>query len=728
MNQINIVSDRRTFLKGAAAVSAGLVIGLRLAVPAARAQTEGAIAEALANVQPNAFIRIAPDNIVTVLSKHIEFGQGPYTGLATIAAEELDADWSLVRAESAPANLELYANLALGAQLTGGSSAIANSWDQMRLAGALARAMLIQAAAAEWGVPAGEITTAKSRLMHKASGKDAPYGEFAPAAAALPVPDDVPLKDPKDFILIGTDVPKLDSRAKTTGKAMFTIDRYRDGMLTVLVARPPLFGGKVASFDDKAARAIEGVVDVKQIPQGIAVYAEGYWPAKKGRDALVIEWDEAGAENRSTGQLIDYYRKLAAAPGVTAAGDPTKTAAGLAAAAKTVEATYVFPYLAHAAMETLDCALVWTDDGVQSWFGSQAQTLDQMGMAKVLGLDPAQVKIETLFAGGSFGRRAQPDAGVAVEAAEAVKAIGKNRPIKLIYTREDDMQAGRYRPLFVHRMKAGLDGSGAITGWEHVLVGQSIMGSGPFASRVTGGIDPTSVEGAFDPPYKIGNPHVSLHTTDAGVTVLWWRSVGHTHTGFAVETFMERVLKAAGKDSVEGRLELMRGVNPRLAGTLEAVAKAADWGGPVPEGRARGVASVESFNSYVSQVAEVSIGSDGKPKVHKVWVAVDCGIAVTPNIIRAQMEGGVGYGLGAILHDEITLDGGRVVQTNFDTYRSLRIDEMPEVEVTIIKSNEKPTGVGEPGVPPIGPAVANAWAALTGQWVTELPFRSAAGV
>jgi isoquinoline 1-oxidoreductase beta subunit len=731
MNEILSKTSRRAFLQGAGAAGAGLVLAMHLPLNA-RAQSGAAIAfrpteAAAGSFEPNAFVRLAPDNTVTVLIKHLEMGQGPYTGLSTLVAEELDADWSLMRAEGAPADTALYKNFAFDMQGTGGSTAIANSYDQMRMAGATARAMLVAAAAEEWGVPAAEIETRKSVLSHAASGKSAPYGDFAAKAAAVPVPKDVKLKDPKDFTLIGTDVPKLDSRAKTTGKAHFTIDEMREGMLTVLIRRPDRFGGKVKSVDDAAARAVKGVVDVKTIPQGVAVYAEGYWAAKKGRDALGVEWDDSAAERRSTPEMFAYYAKLAEAHGMPAGASRGDAEAGIKGAAKTIAADYRFPYLAHAAMETLDCAIEWRDDGVEAWYGCQFPSIDQGVIAKVFGVDPKQVKINVLLAGGSFGRRAQPDAHVAAEAAEAAKAIGKNRAVKLIYSREDDMKAGYYRPAFFHRMRAGLDEAGKIVGWEHILVGQSIFAGGPLAPMIEGGVDPTSVEGAADFEYELADVKVSLHTADIGVPVLWWRSVGHTHTNYAVETFLDRLFMESGTDPVEGRLALLT-KHPRHTGVLKAVAEMSNWGGPVPEARARGVSVVKSFNSYVAEVVEVSVGPEGLPKVHKVWCAVDCGIVVNPNVVTAQMEGGIGFGLGAILHDQITLTDGVVDQGNFDDYRSLRIDEMPEVEVRIIESTEKPTGVGEPGVPPVGPALASAWAKLTGEWVTELPFKPGPGV
>ncbi|HEY6256928.1 MAG TPA: xanthine dehydrogenase family protein molybdopterin-binding subunit [Xanthobacteraceae bacterium] len=712
MTQHDMRLSRRAALQGLA----GLVIGVCLP-EAAFAQSGAARAFApgagpTGTLAPNAFVRIGTDDTVTVLIKHIELGQGPLTGLSTLVAEEMDADWSKVRAEHAPSNADLYKNLAFGAQGTGGSTAMANSYAQMRQAGATARAMLVQAAAEAWGVPAREITTERSVLRHAASGRQARFGELAQAAARLPVPADVPLKDPAAFRLIGQDgaVRRLDSAIKANGSAQFTIDIREPGMLTVLVAHPPRFGGKVASFDDAAARRVGGVVDIKQIPAGIAVYAEGYWPARKGREALRITWDDSAAERRGSERLIEEYRALARRPG-TLANAKGDAEMALARAERVIEAEFVFPYLAHAPMEPLDGFLRFDGERASARLGSQLQTGDHMTFAAVLGIPPERVEIETMLAGGSFGRRAQADMHFAAELAQAAKAIGPGRPIKLMWTREDDIQGGHYRPLVVHRMRGGLR-DGKIVAWASTVVGQSILKGTPFEAMIKDGVDPTSAEGASELPYEVADFRCDLHTTELAVPVLWWRSVGHSHTGYAVECFVDELLEAAGQDPVAGRLAMM-GNAPRAAGVLRAVAELARWSGPGPaNGRARGVAVVESFDSYVAQIAEVSAGSGGEPRVHKIWCAVDCGVPVNPDVIRAQMEGGIGYGLGHALFAEVALDAGRPVPTNFDSYRALRIQEMPEIEVTVLRSSEKPTGVGEPGVPPIGPAVANAMARL----------------
>ena len=723
-------TDRRTVLKGLGSVGAGLVLAVQLPTTA-RAESGAAAVlkggDTKGVFAPNAFIRIAPDNTVTVIVKHIEFGQGPYTGLATLVAEELDADWSQMRAASAPANTALYKNLIFGMQGTGGSTAIANSYEQMRKAGAAARAMLVEAAAGEWGVPSSEITVSKGKISHAASGKSSGFGAFAEKAAELSAPSNVKLKDPSQFTLIGTNLPKLDTADKSKGKAKYTLDFQRPDMLTVLIARPARFGAKLKGFDEAEARNVKGVVDIKALPNGVAVYADGFWAAKKGRDALKISWDQSNSETRSSADILNEFKEAAKKPGKVAAnrGDVTTAFGGTdSKGLKIFEAEYTFPFLAHAPMETLDCVLEWAPDGgAIAYCGSQMPTIDQARIGQILGLRPEEVTISTQLAGGSFGRRATPTADIASEAAWALKALGKKRPVKVVWTREDDIKNGYYRPAFVHRLKAALDDKGNISHWDQVIVGQSIMQGTPFEGMaMQNGLDPTMFEGASDLPYAIENFQVSVHMMQHGIPPLWWRSVGHTHTAYTTETFLDVLFEAAGKDPVEGRLALLGDKHPRHAGVLRAVAKLADWGSAVPEGRARGVAVHKSFNSYVAQVAEVGKDEDGEPKVFKVWCAVDCGVPVNPNVIAAQMEGGLGYGLGHALFSEITVENGAVQQSNFHDYESMRIQHMPEVEVEIIKSTEPPTGVGEPGTPPVAPAVANAWAKLTGEHVQVLPF------
>ncbi len=709
----DFTATRRTFLAGA-----GLVIGVAIAPRFLSAAPTGVPAGGAGDLKPmNAFVKIGTDDTVTVLSKHIEFGQGPFTGLATLVAEELDAEWSQMRAVHSPTDNKIYANLAFGLQGTGGSSSIANAYEQMRKAGATARAMLVAAAAAEWKVPAAEITVEKGRIKHAASGKESGFGAFADKAASQTPPADPKLKDPKDFVLIGRDLPKLDTREKTNGTAIFTLDIMPDRLLTAVVAHPKHFGAVVKSFDDTDARKVMGVVDVKKIAQGIAVYGENTFAALKGRDALRIEWDLSKAETRSSAELAAEYVRHFDEPGLEATNTGDVAAAFRQQGLQTVEAQIVFPFLAHAPMEPLDAVFIKAADGsVDIYNGAQFPGFDQQVAAKILALDETKVRVNTQLAGGSFGRKAQFGSPYMQEAASVYAAIGGDRPLKHMWTREDDIQGGFYRPMYAHKMRGAIDADGRITAWEQIIVGQSIMAKAD--------LDSTSVEGASNLPYRIPNLKVTSHNVTLPIPPLWWRSVGHTHTGFAVETFVDELLTRVGRDPVDGRLALLDPAS-RHAGVLRKAAEMSDWGATPAEGRARGVAVVESFGSFVAQVAEVSVGPDGAPRVHKVWCAVDCGVAVNPNIIKAQMEGGIGYGLGAVLFDAVTLGkGGRIMQSNFHDYRSIRINEMPDVAVEIIRSTEKPTGVGEPGVPPIGPAVANAWRKLTNAPVRQLPIVS----
>lgn len=718
---VNVSASRRAFLKGSAA--AGLVIALRLPVQNAAAAAAGAPSEFI----PNAFLRIAPDSTITVISKHIEFGQGPYTGIATVLADELDADWAQITVESAPADATKYFNTAFGkVQGTGGSTAMANSWEQLRQAGAEARARLIAAAAKTWGVDPGSITIDKG-IVKDAAGHSARFGELVALAQQIELTGPFKPKEPDAWRLIGSKVPKVDTVPKTDGTAVYTIDVKLPDMATCLIARPSRFSAKVQSFDPAPVLAMPGVKEVFVVPQGVAVLADGFWAANKGRDALKITWDESGTESRSSDAIVRQYLELANSTGAVARNDGDAEKA-LAGTAKVIEATYVFPYLAHAPMEPNDCVIRRTGDGgVELMFGSQLQTVDQGVAAGVLGLKPEQVAIKTLLAGGSFGRRATPAADMAAEAAQVLKAAKHQGPIKVIWTREDDIKGGRYRPIFVHRLRATLDDKSEILAWDQVIVGQSFMKGSPFeASMIKNGVDQTMVEGASTLPYQIPNLRVSAHMAEVGVPTLWWRSVGSTHTAFSTETFLDQLADAVGVDPFQLRRKLL-GKHPRHLGVLELAAQKADWGQPLAKGRARGIAVHESFKSYVAHVVEVSVGGDGLPKVERVVCAADCGIAINPDVVKAQLEGGMGFGLSAALFASIDLDDGRVVQSNFHDYRVLRIDEMPDIEVHIVPSKENPTGIGEPGVPPIAPAVANAWSKLTGQRVFTLPFSRSVG-
>ncbi|HIJ62679.1 MAG TPA: xanthine dehydrogenase family protein molybdopterin-binding subunit [Rhodospirillaceae bacterium] len=709
--------SRRLFLTLIGVSSGALAIGAAFRLSAAGAPA--------AAPDPDSFVRIGSDNTVTVVVKHLEMGQGVSTGLTTIVAEELDADWSQMRVEFAPAEVPRYANRLVGFQLTGGSNSILNSWDELRNAAAAARQMLISAAARHWRLPAEEFTIEKGVIRHPPTGRQADFASFAGMAAALPVPTEVRLKAAAEFKLIGSPLPRrMDSADKVAGVGGFGLDQRPQGLLRAVIARSPRFGGRLKSFDAAAARAVPGVVGVVQVPSGVAVVARDTWSAIKGREALRLEWDDQAAEMRSSDAILADYKALAATPGLIAAdrGDATQA---LASAAKVVEAEYSFPYLAHAPMEPLNATIQVTRSGAEIWTGSQMQTGDQAAAAAVLGLAPAKVKIHTLWAGGSFGRRANAGSDYIAEAAAVAKAFGGSAPIQLVWTREDDIQGGRYRPMAFHRLTAGLDGDGRLVAWRHVLVSQSIIAGTPFEKfMIKDGIDATSVEGAADLPYAVANLRVEVHNAASPLPVLWWRSVGHSINAFAVECFLDEVAAAAGRDPLAFRLDLLAD-RPDHAAVLKLAAERAGWDKPMPAGHGRGIAVHGSFSSLVAEVAEVSLGADGKPKVERVVTAVDCGTAINPDQVAAQMEGGIGFALGAMLRGAITLADGIVRQSNFTDYEPLRMSEMPVVETHILPSEAHPTGVGEPGVPPLAPAVANAMAAAGSARVRRLPLSEA---
>ena len=712
--------NRRDFLKNSATFSAALTIGVY--IPDATAQVAKKLLNKTATeFSPNAFLRITPDNKITVLIKHLEMGQGVYTGLTQLIAEELDVDMQKITVTSAPANVTLYKNLSFGIQGTGGSTAVANSWKQLREAGAMAREMLISAAVQTWGVDRSQVKTMNGFVVLAESDKKLSYGELAVKAQTQTPPTNVKLKERKDFKVIGTSPLRKDGLEKVNGTAIFGSDVKLKNQLVAIVQRPPLFGAKVKNVNSTAARRIKGVKEVIKIPSGVAVIADNFWAAKQGRDALNITWDTPKAAQITSSEMAKQYIELASQPGAVAK-DTGQANAKMAEAAQKLNATYEFPYLAHAPMEPLNCVIHIEKGKCQIWTGCQFQTIDQANVAKILGVQPSDVNIHTLIAGGSFGRRANPQSDYISEAAWIAKTSRfSSRPIQLVWTREDDIKGGYYRPAFVHKAQIGLDKKGQPLAWHHRIVGQSIMAGSSFEAMMKNGVDPTSVEGVDNLPYAVPNLKVELHSPKNPVPVLWWRSVGHTHTAYVVETLIDELAHMAVKDAVAYRMELLK-EHPRLRGVLELAAKKAGWGKSLPKGRALGVALAESFNSFVAQVAEVSV-VDGQVKVHKVTCAVDCGVAVNPDNIKAQMEGGIGFGLSAILYGEISLDKGLVNQNNFYDYQVLRMNEMPQVEVHIVESNEAPTGVGEPGVPPIGPAVANALFKVTGKRIRKLPIK-----
>jgi isoquinoline 1-oxidoreductase beta subunit len=713
--------SRRGLLAGAGAI----VVAFRLDAKPARAAAGPDLASVKA--QPNAFVRIAPDDTVTVVIKHLDMGQGNTTGLATILADELGADWKTVRTEFAPADATLYNNSLMGPiQGTGGSTAVANSWFQLRKAGAAAREMLMAEAAFRWKVPVSEITVADGVVRHAASGRQARFGELAASAASLPVPSEPRLKDPSEWKLIGQTVPRLDSVAKTNGSAIYSLDIRRPNQVTAVVARAPRFGATVKGFDAAAARTVAGVLDVVQVPTGVAVIARDTWAAMKGREALTVTWDDSTAETRSSEAILAEYRERAKGPGLTASerGDPQ---AALKGAAKVIEAEFTFPYLAHAAMEPLNATIERAaDGGYDVYAGFQFQTVEQATMAAILGVTPDRVRLHSNWAGGSFGRRATPTADYLAEAATVLKASGEKAPVHLVWTREDDMAGGYYRPTVLHKVRAGIDAKGAVVGWDHVMVGKSIMIGSPFeAMIVKNGIDSTTVEGASDTPYALPAYRFGVHNGREGVPVLWWRSVGHTHTAHVMEVMIDELAHAADVDPVAYRLSLLAQA-PRLSGVLKLAADKAGWSAkaqnkPQEKGRGLGVAVHESFGSYVAMVADVT-AQDSGIRVNRIVAAVDVGIPVNPDVIRAQVEGAVGFALSAVLRNRITLKDGQVQEHNFDAYEPTRMSEMPKVEVHIVPSQAAPTGIGEPGVPVLAPAIANAVFSATGQRLRALPL------
>ena len=716
--------SRRAFLKSGLASAAGLTLGLSLPL---KAGNDGPGKTTLhhdvrgAPFAPNAFVRIGVDGTVTVLSKHLEMGQGAYTGLATLVAEELDAAWAQVRVVGAPADAKIYNNLFWGSvQGTGGSTSIANAYTQMRRAGAAARAMLVAAAARQWGVPAHTVTVCEGRI--RAGDRTAGFGEFAELAARETVPAEPPLKTPERFQLIGKDtLPRKDAAAKIDGTAVYTQDIQLPGMKTAVVAHPPRFGAKLKAVDAVDAMKVTGVFKVVPIATGVAVIADSFWHARQGRAALAIEWDESAAYRTGSDDLLAEYRALADTPGINA-GSAGDAAAAMRTADHILEREFYVPYLAHAAMEPMNCVVRLNQNSAEIWNGEQLQTVDRHAVAALAGVPVENVTFNMLLAGGSFGRRANPHSDYIIEAVAIAKAADTHDPIKLVWDREDDTRGGYYRPAFLHRIRVGLDAQRQPLAWQQRVVGQSVAAGTAFeAMLVRDRVDQLSVEGASNMPYQLANRVFELHSPSSPVPVQWWRAVGSTHTAFAVEVMMDELAAAAGEDAVAFRRQLLAG-HPRHLAVLNLAAEQAHWGEPLPPGRGRGIAVHESFNTCVAQVAEVSV--DGTAfRVDKVTIAVDCGVAVNPDVVRAQMEGGMAYGLAAALVSEITLTGGKVDQSNFHDYQVLRMNQMPDVRVHIVPSAAAPTGVGEPATPVIAPAVANALYAATGQRLRRLPLR-----
>jgi isoquinoline 1-oxidoreductase beta subunit len=712
---------RRHFMQAGAVAGGGLVLGFFM--PGANRFARAA--DAKPSFAPNAFLRIAPDNTVTVAVNRLEFGQGVHTSLPMLIAEELDADWSQIRAELAPA-AEVYKDPAFGMQMTGGSGSINHSFMQYREIGAKARAMLIAAAAEQWKVKPEQCKTSRGMVLGPA-GQKASYGSLADRAMQQPVPVAVALKDPKNFRFIGKPTKRLDTIDKSNGKQVFGIDFSLPNMVIAVVLHPPVFGAKVAQLDASKAKEIKGVIDVFEVAldrgaRGVAVVATGYWPAKQGRDALVVQWDSSAVEKVSSVQQLSEYKALAKTAGISVKkADISK----LADAPQKISAVYEFPYLAHAPMEPLNCVVDLKADSCTVWAGSQFQTADQAAVAATAGLKLENVTFNTMMAGGGFGRRAVPTSDYIVEAvnvAKAYRASGKETPLKVIWSREDDIRGGYYRPSHVHQADLGFDAKGNLVAWNHAIVGQSIMaGTMMEPMMIKNGVDGTMVEGMGE-PYDIPL-NLTAHSVKANVPVLWWRSVGSTHTAFVMETLIDEAAHMAKMDPVAYRKKLIGDKHPRhLAALNLAVAKSGYGKTALPKGRAWGVALHESFNSVVVYVVQASV-VDGVPKLHKVTAGVHCNLAVNPLTIEAQVQGAVLMALGTTLPGAaITLKDGVVEQQNYSDYTVARIGDMPVVDVHIVASADAPTGMGEPGLPPLAPAFANALFTLTGKRLRKLPF------
>lgn len=712
--------DRRSFLKASIVAGGALLVTSSFPVHSRAEERLGVSGSAPAEFKPNAFIKIAPDGKVTVIVGQAEMGQGVLTSLPMIVADELEVDWDHVAYEHGPPGKE-YGNPALGGmQVTGGSASVKGFFDPLRKSAASVREMLISAAAQQWGVPAEQCRARNGEVSHPTSRRTAKYGTLLEAAAKITPPANPKLKDPKDFRYIGKSIKRLDSPEKVNGSGIFGIDVRVPGMLTATIARAPVIGGKVASFDDTAAKAVKGVRGVYKLDSGVAVVADNYWSAAQGRKALKIVWNDGPMKGVTSESLFRKDIEAArSAKGIEAkkTGD---IAAGKAKAAKTLEAVYFAPYLAHATMEPMNATADVRADRAEVWSGIQAQQVVQGMVAKELGLPPEKVTVNNVLLGGGFGRRL---GDYVMDAVRLSKAAGK--PVKVVWTREDDMDGDFFRPSSYNVMSAGIDTAGKPVFWQHRVVSPSIMASlGPVVfgfAPPPGQLDDSSTEGASGLPYDTQNLLVDWVEPGHGVPVGFWRSVGSSHTAFSTECFLDEVAHAAGKDPYEFRLSLL-GKHPRHAGALKLAAEKAGWGRPLAKGMGRGIAVHESFGSYVAEVAEVSVDKNGHVKVHRVVIAVDCGQVVNPDTVAAQMESGMVYGLTAALYGEINIDDGRVKQRNFYDYKMLRMNEMPKVEVYIVPSTEKHGGVGEPGTPPIAPAVVNAIFAATGKRIRRLPI------
>jgi isoquinoline 1-oxidoreductase beta subunit len=695
--------SRRTFLKTGAALGGGLVIGVTL--PEAFAKS------AVTTSMPNAWIRIGSDNTVTILCARSEMGQGVVMAMPTLVAEELEVDLNKIKVEFAPPG-EVYINEMLGGQITGGSTSVRDGWDKLRIAGAKARIMLTEAAAQKWGVDASKCV-ARNGSVTGPGGKKASYGQLARAASKLTPPKEVTLKDPSQFRYIGKPLHRLDTAGKITGKTEYGIDVKLPGMLYAALAQCPVIGGKVVSFDASKAKSMPGVKHVVQITDGVAVVADSWWRAKTARDTISIQWDEGPNKTLSSADVSAGLAAAMSKPGaqIKAQGN---VAEGMKSAAKTVHATYEMPFLSHSPMEPMNFTADVRKDSALLIGSIQFQQM-AMGMASAItGLKPEQITVKTTFLGGGFGRRI--DCDYLAQAVEISKAVGK--PVKLVWTREDDMTHDFYRPASLTQMSGGLDASGKPVALSLKMTSPSVTAR-LFPEVVKDGVDPFMTE-AILVPYDIPNQSVGTVIHEPGLRVGYLRSVSHALNVFANESFMDELAAAAGKDPYEYRMGLL-GKQPRFSNVLKLAAQKAGWGKPLPAGRARGIGVMEGYDTYMAQVAEVSV-KDGQIKVHRVVVAVDLGRMVNPNIVQQQLESNVVFGLTAALYGDITLKNGRVEQTNFHDYKLLRMPECPKIEMHIVQSTEKPGGIGEPGMALLSPVVANAVFALTGKRLRKMPF------
>lgn len=709
MSAITTAIDRRNFLKTSLAGATGLIVGFYL--PGRRE----VLAAETAPAALNAFVHVSPENVVTILIGKSEMGQGVVTSLSMLAAEELECDWKKIQFEFAPA-ATVYFDPAFHMQGTGGSQTVHSGWVPMRQAGATAREMLIAAAAQKWGVDASECHAENGDVVHTSSKRRLSYGSVAEAAAKIQPPTDVKLKDPSQFKVIGKPIKRLDTADKVNGKAGFGIDARRPGMLHAAVLRCPVFGGKVASFDATKAKTMPGVKDVIQISTGIAVVADNTWNALQARNAVEVKWDEGPTAAMSSDSIWKMYAAAAETPGVVAkkVGDADS---GMSSAAQKVEAVYQAPFAAHCTMEPMNCTADVREDRVDIWAPTQFQTPAQGIAAHIAGVKPEQSFVHTTYLGGGFGRRGWSD--FVTDACETSKAM--KAPVQVTWSREDDMQHDYYRPASYVKLAAGLNADGNPVAYTARVACDSIN-NWFFPGSVKNGMDQSSVEGLDDMPYDVPNILVDYKMCTPGIPTGFWRSVGASQNGFFEESFADELAAAAKKDPYEYRKALLS-KQPRHLGVLNLAAEKAGWGKPLPKGIFRGIAVVEAFDTYVAEVAEVSVGKDGTVKVHRVVCALDCGQVVNPHIVEQQAMGGIVYGLTQTLKDEITIDKGRVVQANFDSYDMLRMNEMPKIEVYIVPSTEVPRGMGEPAVPPVAPAVCNAIFAATGKRIRKIPVR-----